>query len=198
MNRIITVGREFGSGGRELGRRLAEELHFEYYDREIIEQIARHTDFSEEYIHQVVEGRNHRLYPITVNHSFVAGDHQAKLMQSVFQAQQKTLLDLAALSDCVIVGRCADYLLRQMSPTRIFVYADISARIARCIERSDGAEQFSEQEIEKHIRKIDRFRARYYREHTGQVWGNKENYDLCINTTGKNIRDLVPHLAKML
>ena len=198
MNRIITVGREFGSGGRELGRRLAEELGIEYYDREIIEQIAQHTNFSEEYIHQVVEGRNHRLYPITVNHSFVAGDHQARLLQSVFQAQQTTLKELAELSDCVIVGCCADYLLREYAPYRIFVYADMESRIARCMARSDGAEQFSEQEIEKHIRRIDRQRARYYREHTGQRWGDKENYDLCINTTGKNIKELVPYVARML
>ena len=198
MNRIITLGREFGSGGRELGRRLAEELKIEYYDREIIEQIAQHTSFSEEYIHQVVEGHNHRLYPITVNHSIFAGDHQAKLLQSVFQAQQKTLRELAELSDCVIVGRCADYLLRDYAPYRIFVYADMASRVERCMARSEGAEQFTAQEIEKHIRRIDRQRARYYREHTGQIWGNKEFYDLCINTTGKNIKALVPHVAKML
>ena len=198
MNRIITVGREFGSGGRELGRRLAEELGIEYYDREIIEQIAQHTSFSEDYIHQVVEGRNHRLYPITVNHSIFAGDHQAKLLQTVFQAQQKTLRELAELSDCVIVGRCADYLLRDYEPYRIFVYADMDSRVARCMARSEGAEQFTAQEIEKHIRRIDRQRARYYREHTGQLWGHKEYYDLCVNTTGRNIKELVPHVAKML
>ena len=114
------------------------------------------------------------------------------------QAQQTTLKELAELSDCVIVGRCADYLLREYAPYRIFVYADMESRIARCMARSDGAEQFSEQEIEKHIRRIDRQRARYYREHTGQRWGGKENYDLCINTTGKNIKELVPHVARML
>ena len=95
MNRIITIGREFGSGGRELGRRLAEELEFEYYDKEIIEQISQHTSFSEEYIRQVVEGHHHQLYHITVRHSIYAGDHHASLLQSVFQAQYKILQEIS-------------------------------------------------------------------------------------------------------
>ena len=198
MNRIITVSREFGSGGRELGRRIAEALGFEYYDKEIIEQIARHTSFSEDYVRQVVDGRYHRLFPITVNHSFFIGDYQTKLLQSVFQAQKKTLQELVELSDCVIVGRCADYLLRDYNPYRIFVYADLDVRVERCMAFNDEAEQFSEQEIEKHIRRIDRQRARYYREYTGQNWGDKEYYDLCVNTTQKNINDLVVPLSKML
>lgn len=199
MNRIITVGREFGSGGRELGRRLAEALGVEYYDREIIEQIAEHTSFSEDYIRQVVEGRTHRLYPITVNHTFnFAADHHARILQSVYKAQCDTLRDLAEKSDCVIVGRCADFLLRDREPYRIFVYADMDSRVRRCMERSEGAEHFSEKEIRKHIRQVDRYRARYYFDHTGQVWGDKLNYDLCVNTTAREIKSLVPHVIQML
>lgn len=199
MNRIITVGRQFGSGGRELGRRLAESLGFEYYDREIIEQIAQHTSFSEEYVRQVVEGRTHRLYPITVNHTFnFAADHHARMLQSVYQAQSRILRQAAERSDCVIVGRCADYLLRDMDPWRIFVYADMESRVSRCMERSEGSEQFTEKQIQKHIRMVDRHRARYYFDHTGQIWGDKLNYDLCVNTTGKNIKALVPHIAHLL
>lgn len=199
MNRIITIGRQFGSGGRELGRRLAEELGVEYYDREILEQIAEHTSFSMEYVTQVVEGKRHHLYPITVNHSFnFAADHHARMLQSVYEAQQKILRGLAEASDCIIVGRCADYFLREYDPYRIFVYADMKARIARCMERSEGSEHYTEKEIEKMIRRIDRDRARYYADSTDQKWGDKQYYDLCINTTGKDIKALVPHLAKML
>ena len=199
MNRVITIGRQFGSGGRELGRRLAEELDIEYYDREILEQIAEHTSFSMEYVTEVVEGRRHHLYPITVNHSFnFAADHHARMLQSVYQAQQKILLGLAEASDCIIVGRCADYFLRDHDPYRIFVYADMDARIARCMARSEGSEHYTEKEIEKLIRRIDRDRARYYADNTNQKWGDKQYYDLCINTTGKDIKALVPHLAKML
>ena len=199
MNRIITVGREFGSGGRELGRRLAGELGIEYYDREIIEQIAEHTSFSEDYIRQVVEGHMYRLYPITVNHTLnFSADHHAKMLQSVYRAQCEILQGLAEASDCVIVGRCADYILRDHAPYRLFVYADVESRVRRCLDRSAAAEHFSEKEIRKHIRTVDRNRARYYFDHTGQVWGDKANYDLCVNTTDRDIKALVPHVAGML
>lgn len=198
MNRIVTIGREFGSGGRELGRRLAEELGVEYYDREIVEQIAEHTSFSEEYIQQVVEGRRHRLYPITVNHSFLfATDAQAQMIASVYEAQSEVLHRVAELSDCVIVGRCADYYLREYKPYRIFVYADMDSRVQRCIKRSEGTE-LTEKEIRRHIRRIDRQRARYYVDTTGQTWGDKRCYDLCVNTTDRDIKELVPHIAAML
>ena len=192
MNRVVTIGREFGSGGRELGRRLAEELGYEYYDREIIEQIAAHTSFSEDYIHQIVEGRRHPLYPITINHSFnFSADSHAQMIASVYEAQSKILNEVASLSDCVIVGRCADYF-------RIFVYADMASRVRRCMARSEGAEQFTEKEITRHIKRIDRHRARYYNDTTGQTWGDKRCYDLCVNTTDQEIKALVPHLAAML
>lgn len=199
MNRIITVGREFGSGGRELGRRLAEALGYEYYDREIIEQIAEKTSFSEEYIHQVVEGRSHRLYPITTNHTFnFAAEHHAKIMQSVYRAQSDILCSMADKSPCVIVGRCADFILRERAPYRIFVYADMESRVRRCVERSEGSEHFSEKEIRRHIRAVDRNRSRYYFDHTGQIWGDKLNYDLCVNTAGREIKAMIPHITKML
>ncbi len=142
MNRIITIGREFGSGGRELGRRLAEELGIEYYDREIMEQIAQKTSFSRDYVQQVVEGRSHRLYPITINHTFntFAAEQHAQMIQTVFEAQIQTLHEMAELSSCVIVGRCADYFLREYQPFRIFVYADLESRVQRCLERSDDDE----------------------------------------------------------
>ena len=199
MNQIITIGREFGSGGRELGRRLAEELGVEYYDKEIVEQIAAHTSFSEEYVHQIMEGKHHRLYPITVNHTFnFAGDAHAQILSSVFQAQYQILKNLAQLSSCVIVGRCADYLLRSYSPQRLFVYADMESRVKRCMERNDDSHRYSEREIERLIRRVDSRRARYYRDHTGQKWGNKQYYDFCINTTGKDIKAMVKHVAGLL
>lgn len=199
MNRIITIGREFGSGGRELGRRMAERLNCEYYDREIITQIAAHTSFSEEYIHQVMEGRAHRLYPITISNSFsFVSDAHAQMVQTVYEAQVQTLRELAELSDCVIVGRCADYLLREYKPYRIFVYADLESRVRRCLERGDGGEQMTEAELRKQIRRIDRDRARFYADCTGQTWGDKVNYDLCINTTGREIKTLIPQLEHLL
>ena len=199
MTRIITIGREFGSGGRELGRRLAEALGCEYYDREIITQIAAHTSFSEEYVRQVMEGRAHRLYPITVGSSFslVSGAH-ADMVRSVFEAQVQTLRELAELSDCVIVGCCADYLLREQHPFRLFVYAEMDSRVQRCLARGEAGEKLSEAELRKRIRRVDRDRARFYADCTGRTWGDRLNYELCVNTTGCEIKEIVPALERLI
>lgn len=198
MGRIITIGREFGSGGRELGRRLAEELGIEYYDREILAQIAKRTSLAEEYIQNVVERQPHSLLPITIGRSFAyVEDYAFKQAQAVYQAQSKIIRELAEKSDCVIIGRCADYILRDQTPLRIFVYADLESRIARCMDRRSEEENLTEKEIKKQIQAIDKNRARYYEFYTGTKWGDKLNYDLCINTTGTVIKEIVPAVAKI-
>ena len=200
MNKIITIGREFGSGGRELGRRLAEELGIEYYDKEVISAISEKTSMSEEYLKSVIEGRPHHLFPITIGQSIsIAEAYGFEQAQSIYSAQTEVIRELAKNSSCVIVGRCADYILRDINPTRIFVYADIESRIRRCIARNgDNEHGMTEKQIKKHIISIDKNRAKYYDLYTGQKWGDKSNYDLCINTTDVVIKDIVPYIAKML
>lgn len=199
MGRIITIGREFGSGGRELGRRLAEELHIEYYDRELLTEIAKHTSLAEEYVQNVVERQPHSLMPITIGRSFACGeDYVLKQVQAVYQAQSEIIRDLAGKSDCVIIGRCADYILREQNPFRIFVYADMDSRVRRCMERRTDGETQTEKQMKKQIRAMDKNRARYYEFYTGLKWGDKFNYDLCINTSNAVIKEIVPAIAKML
>lgn len=199
MGRIITIGREFGSGGRELGRRLAETLNIEYYDREILSEIAKHTSLAEEYIQNVVEHQPHSLLPITIGRSFAyVEDYAFKQAQAVYQAQSKIIRELAQKSDCVIIGRCADYILKELKPLRIFVYADLESRICRCMDRRSEGENQTEKEMKKQILSMDKNRARYYEFYTGLKWGDKINYDLCINTTGAVIKDLVPAVANLL
>ncbi len=199
MKKIITIGREFGSGGRELGRRLAEELGFEYYDKEIVAEISKRTSLSESYVKSVVECKPHQLFPITIGKSIAyVGDYQFSQMQSVYQAQDSIIKDLANKSDCVIVGRCADYILREQSPYRIFVYADKECRLQRCMTRAEDGEGIKEKEMKQRINDIDKGRAKYYDFYTGQKWGAKENYDLLVNTSDKEIKALVKGLAEML
>lgn len=198
MNKIITIGREFGSGGREFGRRLAEELHYEYYDKEIITEIAKNTSLSEEYIQQIIERRPHHLYPITIGHSMnYANSYQIKQIQTIYQAQCDLLRKLAEKSNCVIVGRCADYILRDYRPFKIFVYATMESRIKRCEERATEDEKYDKQQLKRNILKIDRERARYYDFYTSQKWGDKANYDLCVNTTDTVIKEIIPIIAKI-
>lgn len=199
MNKIITIGREFGSGGRELGRRLAEELGIGYYDKEILTEIAKNTSMSEAYVQTVVERKPQGLFPITIGQSFAgSNDYHIRQIQEIYQAQTEIIHNLAEKSDCVIIGRCADYILRDIKPVRIFVYADIDARVQRCMaRRTDDEMNISEQEMKKKILAIDKGRARYYSDFTGQKWGDKAFYDLCINTTAVEIKKAVPYIAKL-
>ena len=199
MKRIITIGRQFGSGGRELGRRLAEEMNIEYYDREILGKIAEDTSLAEEYIQNVLERQPHNLMPITVGRSFAYVENYAlKQAQSVYQAQGRILRELAEKTDCVIIGRCADYILRDLDPFRIFVYADEESRVRRCMEHLQEEERgVTEKQMLRRIRSMDKDRTRYYDFYTGMKWGDKYNYDLCVNTSGAVIKDIVPAIDKL-
>ena len=196
LRRIITIGREFGSGGRELGRRLSEELGIAYYDQEIIEEIAKRTDMSEQYIRQISESRPVIAFPIHVRHSFYSAANTAlKQSVAIFAEQHKLLKELAEKSDCVIVGRCADYILRDEKPLRIFVYADKDSKIKRCIERKSVDENLSEQQMLRKMKDIDKGRAKYYEFFSERKWGARENYDLMVNTSGADIKHVSAAIA---
>lgn len=199
MNKIITIGREFGSGGRELAHKLAEKLGFEYYDREIVEEIAKRTELSEKYVQQVIEHDPHNQFPITVGHTFAYLHHYGiERQQAVYREQCEVIKTMAEKSNCIIVGRCADYILKDYNPLKIFVYSDVEHKLKRCKERADVSEHFTDKQLKKHIKSIDKNRARYYRFYTGKEWGDKLNYDICINTATMNLDDVVQILSKML
>ena len=200
MGRIITIGREFGSGGRELGKRLADELKVNYYDWEIVQEIAKRTKLSEEYVHSVIEKDPLATFPIHTGVSFSPAYYSLHVGQNaqIFEEQNRLLKELAEKGDCIIVGRCADYILREYKPFRIFVYADMESKMARCRKNEKGQEQLNDKKLKRYIKKIDKQRSRYYSFYTGKTWGNKLNYDLCVNTTGMNIKEIAPHIAKML
>lgn len=198
LNTIITIGREFSSGGRELGRRLAETLGIEYYDKEIIDQIVEKTELSEEYVKSVLEHRPHHLMPITTGHSFsYVNSHAIHQEQTIYAAQSRIIKEMAEKSSCVIIGRCADYILKEYNPYRIFVYADMKSKIERCRKKGGEGAELSDAKLKRYIRKIDKERANYYSFYTGNIWGDKFNYDMCINTTDTDIKTIVPIIAKM-
>lgn len=198
MNRIITIGREFGSGGRELGRRLSEALGIAYYDQEIVSEIARRTEMSEQYVQSIVENRPSFSFPIHIGRSFCPMPSPA-LEQSlaVYQKQSRIIMEMAQKSDCVIVGRCGDYILRDFEPFRIFVYADLESRMERCRAKAPEDEKMTDRELKQHILGIDRKRAKYYEFYTGHKWGDRLNFDLCINTSRTVIKEIVPVLARL-
>lgn len=200
MNRIITISREFGSGGREIGRRLAEKMGIAYYDQEIITELIKRTDFAEEYIRHMDEKAPIPLLPITTARTFgLPTNYVVEQNLKFYMQESKVIQDFAKKSDCVIVGRCADYILREMNPVRLFIYADMESKIARCRKKNKDVDALNDRELRQKIVSVDKKRARYYKFYVDQVWGEKENYDLCINTSRiLEIKNIIPSVEKMV
>lgn len=197
MSRIITISREFGSGGRELGRRIADLLGFDYYDREIITAIAEKTGFHENYVERTLESHGWQNIPLTFRHSFANLSAVPSTQTSLLVEQKRIIEGIAkAGKDCVIVGRNADILLSGEKPFRIFVSAAMDAKIRRCMERAEVGERLSRRELEQKIRRIDKGRARTREILTDSKWGEPGAYHLTINTTDWNIKELAPAVAE--
>ena len=194
--RIITISREFGSGGRELGKRLADELGIPCYDHEIIDMVAEQHGFDKNYVAHISEKDIRTFYPSTIAHRFSITQPTAQQPIKIAIAEHEIIRQLAQESDCVIVGRCADVVCRDMNPLNIFVYADRLSKLRRCEERADKEEHFSEKEMLRKMKQIDKERAGYRGLFTEDEWGKKESYHLCVNTSGKEVKKLIPALAQ--
>ncbi len=192
--KIVTISREFGSGGRELGKRLAEQLHFPYYDREIITAMAQKSHFDEKYIENVLENGNPFPYPIVFRRTFSRLVSPPNPNMQLLILQQQIIKELGMRTDCVIVGRGANVILKDQRPLNLFVYADMPSKIKRCQERAPQDEHLTEQELKKKIKQVDLNRKKYYELLSQDAWGDKLAYHLCINTSGQEIRELVPTL----
>ena len=122
----------------------------------------------------------------------------AEQNNAIYREQSFLIKELAEKSDCVIVGRSADYILREKEPFKLFVYADLESRVERCRKRASEQEQLSDKELRRQILNVDKKRKKYYEFFTGQTWGERLNYDLCINTSRACIKDVVTAIAKMV
>lgn len=193
--RIITVSREFGSGGRELGKRLADALGIPCYDHEIIDMVAEQNGLDKNYVEHVSEKDICVYYPSTIGHRFLTNQSALQQPIKIAAAQHEMIRRLALRGDCVIVGRCADVLCKDLNPFNIFVYADRLSKLQRCEKRADESEHYSEKEMFRKMKQIDRERAAYRELFTEEQWGRKEAYHLCINTSGKEIKTLIPAVA---
>lgn len=193
---IITISREFGSGGRELGKRLADELGVPCYDQELIEEAARQQGMEISHVERISEQDIRIYYPRTIGHRFSFMSKTDTRPFDVAVALQESIRRFASQGDCVIVGRCADVILREMKPFNIFVYADPETKLNRCRERASKDETFSVSELSRKIKQVDKDRAAYRDLFSDIKWGQKEAYHLCINTSGKEIKTLVPAIAE--
>jgi cytidylate kinase len=135
---------------------------------------------------------------ITTGHTFWASPNPVMDQQlEVLKTESVIIKEVAEKSDCVIVGRCADYVLRDEEPFRIFLYAELEFKMKRCRERGDDAKKMSDRELQRHMAQIDKKRAEYYAFLSGQKWGAKENYDLCINTSTADEDKIVNSIAEL-
>ena len=195
--RIITISREFGSGGRELGKRLSDISGCDYYDSEIIAAVARKSGMDPHYVENTLRDHGWRNQPI----SFRGTLHSSAYVQSskitLLLEQKKAIEEIALLGkDCVIVGRNADIILQEYHPFNIFVCADAQARIRRCRERAGEKENLSDKELLRKIKQIDKIRSQTRELISASEWGKTDAYHLTVNTSGWEIRELAPAVAE--
>lgn len=193
--KIITISREFGSGGREIGKRLADILGYDYYDKEIITSIARNKEMDENYVQQTLENQGWRNIALNFRSSFT-GMEMNSIQIELLVEQKHVIEQIAAMGkDCIIVGRNADMLLDEYKPFKIFICAHMESKIDRCLERASENEKLSSREMERKIRRIDKNRAQTCAIITGSKWGRRDNYHITVNTSGWDIKGLTPAIA---
>ena len=194
---IITISREFGSGGRELGKRLADILGYDYYDGEIISAIAEKSGLNENYVEHVLDNQNWQSFPLTLHQTFASPMALQSPQIGILMEQRQVIEEIGKKGrNCILVGRSADILLEQYHPFNIFVCADMQAKVDRCIERAKEGENTSPKEVEKKIRRVDKNRARTREILSNSAWGSRGAYHLIVNTTGWDIKELTPAVAE--
>ena len=196
--KIITVSREFGSGGRELGKRMADILGFDYYDSEIISEVAKKSGLDASYIESVLDNHGWQDIPISFNGTLGSVNYVDSSTVNLLLQQKKVIEEIAALGkDCIIVGRNADVILSEYNPFNIFVCANMDTKVKRCMQRAKREEYLTERQLVKKIKKIDKMRTKTRAILSGQNWGERYDYHLVVNTSDWNIKDLAVSVSQI-
>lgn len=198
---IIAIGRQFGTGGHEIGQELAKRLGYSFYDQEIIRLAAGTTGYTPEYIEKKEEMMTNSFLYDLVNQMYLYNNSREEEApkDKIFEAEEKVILDLAQKENCVIVGRCSDYILRDnKNCLKVFFSAPMERRISRIMKRFSMTEKEARQKIQKE----DKHRADNYRYYTGRIWGTAGNFDLTVNTElgvdyiEEGVRRALEHMGK--
>lgn len=199
INTVITISRQYGSGGRFIGRKLAEALNIPFYDKELITMAVEESGMSRELFEKADEkATNSLLYTLSMNSYLLhgmAGMPDLPLNDKVFLVQSEVIRKIADKGPCVIVGRCADYILRELpNCVNVYIYSDMEDRIARATTYYNlSADRAKEQ-----IQKTDKKRAAYYNFYTNLKWGRAENYDLSLNSAKIGIEGCVDVICRFV
>lgn len=198
-NYAITIGRQFGSGGREIGARLGELLGIKTYDKELLKLAADKKGIHPDYLRRVDEKANNSLlYTLAMGVSMHRAGHtgvEIPINDKLFMAQTEVIKELAEQESAIFVGRCADYILRH-HPMRIsiFIYSDYESRVARVMKEQDCPRK----EAEDLLSKTDKSRVNYYNFYTGKKWGKHENYHIAIDSSLLGIEGTARVLADVV
>ncbi len=194
MKNIITISREFGSGGRTIGKMVAEKLGYDYYDKELIEKVAQESGFSEKFIEEQGE-----YSPSKSKFSYAFVGRNIDGMSSsdyIWSIQRKIILEIAEKGNCVIVGRCADYILKDRDDClNVFIHASIDARAKRIVEMYGETDN----KPEKRLKEKDKKRKINYKYYTDQDWGMADNYHLTLDSGEfgiENSAEIIVNLSK--
>lgn len=190
-NKVITISREFGSGGKYIGILVAKKLGIPCYDRDIIEKIAEESGFVDDFIKRVSEYAPSKSI---FAYSFVGRSASGESIEDkIFAIQEKVIRELADKGPCVIVGRSADYILRKYDTLDVFVYAPLEDKIARTMRFKN----LSEKEAKKLVKDTDKKRSINYKYYTGKNWGERENYTVMLNSTALGIEKTAEFIAEI-
>ncbi len=193
-HRIITIGREFGSGGRTIGREVAKKLGIPCYDQELIERLAEESGLSEEFIRNEGEDASHSSWT-AVAFSAVRTMNVPSNQDYLWGIQRKIILELGEKENCVIVGRCADAILDETDARllKVFIHADFASRARRIVEK------YGETDVptEKRLRDKDKRRALYYQFYTDKEWGSIDNYHVILDSGKLGIETCVDVIASL-
>ena len=211
MKKIITISREYGSGGRVIGREVAKQIGYDFYDREIIDLAAEESGLSAEFVAKTEQNISSGwLYNLLLGTTYAGtsaigsssqqlGTQTLPLADQVFNAERKVILSIAE-KPCVIVGRCADYILRTSDKIdskdllNIFIYADLDAKVKRAIEHYN----IPEKDARRIVQQVDKRRANHYNTFTEDCWGDRKIYDLLVNSTTLGIEQTSEMLAAFI
>lgn len=179
MHRIITISREFGSGGRSIAKQTGERLGIPVFDHEVLAQIAKESGFAKEYIEERAENTS-ISHMISRGLSGLGSHASVSAEDLLWQAQVKVIEDIAAKESCVIVGRCADYILRDKADLlRVFIYSDKETRAHRIVNVYGDN---SRKDPMTRLKEKDKRRSAFYNYQTDLKWGDPHNYQICLNS----------------
>lgn len=187
---IVTIDREYGSGGHEVGKRLAERLGVKFVDEELISRAAAVTGYHEDYI----RSNDERAPEYSVPSLFSGFDNfQASPFARIQEEEFRIIREIASEDSCVIVGRAADYILSSKRHVSIFLFAPLEDRIKRKLKVTESVPdvEYDEYSMEKHVKQMDKQRRKYYEFYTDNKWGGRDVYDLLINTSRAGIEGAV-------